>query len=135
MKLISELRVPSCDVDSFGHVNNAVYLRYCEAARNDYMLQRGLVFADFKKWNAGPVLASANLEFKRPAVIDDELLVLGVIWKEGRIQFVIDHEIVRKVDKAVVCRANLRFVFVDLTTQKPCRIPEGFSAAFHLDAR
>ena len=128
--LISELRVRSCDVDSFGHVNNAVYLMYAEAARNDYMLQRGLTFADFERWNAGPVLFSANLEYKSPAHTDDELLITGVMENQGRTRFGIVHEMLLKKDNRLVCRANLSFAFVDLTTGRPCRIPEAFAKPF-----
>jgi YbgC/YbaW family acyl-CoA thioester hydrolase len=128
--LISRLRVRSCDVDSFGHVNNAVYLQYCEGARNDYMLERGLTFADFGRWNAGPVLTKAELEFRAPAVTDDELLIRGRLVVEGRIRFRIDHEISRKGDGQLVCAARLDFAFVDLITGRPCRIPEAFRQAF-----
>ncbi len=128
--LISRLRVRSCDVDSFGHVNNAVYLQYCEGARNDYMLERGLTFADFRQWNAGPVLTNAELKFHAPAVTDDELLIRGRLVVEGRIRFRIDHEIVRMGDEKLVCVARLEFAFVDLSTGRPCRIPEAFQQAF-----
>ncbi|HUR47206.1 MAG TPA: thioesterase family protein [Candidatus Saccharimonadales bacterium] len=128
--LISELRVRSCDVDSFGHVNNAVYLMYAEAARNDYMLQCGLTFADFERWNAGPVLFNANLEYKYPARTDDELIITGLMENQGRTRFGIVHEMLLKKDKRLVCRANLSFAFVDLKTGRPCRIPEAFAKPF-----
>lgn len=128
--LASRLRVRSCDVDSFGHVNNAVYLQYCEGARNDYMLDRGLTFEDFRKWNAGPVLTSARLQFHAPAVTDDELVIRGTLVVEGRIRFRIDHEIERVRDGLRVCSAKLEFAFVDLATGRPCRIPEEFRRAF-----
>lgn len=130
--LTSRLRVRSCDVDSFGHVNNAVYLQYCEGARNDYLLERGLVFADFQRWNAGPVLVKAALDFRLPALTDDELIIRGVLETEGRIRFRIDHEIVRVSDGQSICLARLDFAFVDLATGRPCRIPEAFRAAFQI---
>jgi YbgC/YbaW family acyl-CoA thioester hydrolase len=129
-KLTSELRVRSCDVDSFGHVNNAVYLMYAEAARNDYMLQRGLTFADFERWKMGPVLFSAKLEYKWPARTDDELIITGDMRNLGRTRFGIVHEILLKKDNRLICRAELGFAFVDLTNGRPCRIPEPFAKAF-----
>ncbi|MDB6032818.1 MAG: thioesterase superfamily protein [Verrucomicrobiales bacterium] len=120
----------SCDVDSFGHVNNAVYLMYAEAARNDYMLQRGLTFADFKRWNAGPVLFSAKLDYKAPAHTDDELVITGRMEAQGRTRFSIVHEIIRKPEQKLICHAELEFAFVDMTTNRPCRMPEQFAKAF-----
>ena len=128
--LVSELRVRSCDVDSFGHVNNAVYLMYAEGARNDYMLQRGLTFADFKRWNAGPVLISARLDYKAAAHTDDELIITGLMQSQGRTRFSLTHEMRRKTDRKLVCQAELEVAFVDLTTGRPCRMPEEFAKAF-----
>lgn len=129
MELVTEIVVRSCDTDSFGHVNNAVYLNYCEAARNDYMLQRGLKFSDFESWGMGPVLTSAKLDFKAPARTDNRLLVKGELTPKGPIRFVIDHEIVTG-DGKTVCIARLDFAFVNLRTGRPCRTPAAFLEAF-----
>lgn len=129
-QLVSKICVASCEVDSFGHVNNAVYLQYCERARNDYMLQCGLKFGDFKKWNAGPVLFRAVLDYKRPSVVDDELRIHGEIISRGRTRFQIVHRFERIIDQSIVCSAELEFAFVDLTTGRPCRVPAQFFGAF-----
>ena len=129
MELVTEIIVRSCDTDSFGHVNNAIYLNYFEAARNDYMLQRGLKFSDFESWGSGPVLISAKLDFKTPARTDDRLLVLGTLTPDGPIRFAIDHTIVDEGDRTV-CIARLDFAFASLSTGRPCRTPTPFLKAF-----
>ena len=129
-QLLSTIFVSSCEVDSFGHVNNAVYLRYCERARNDYMLQRGLKFASFHKWGAGPVLVRAVLDYRRPARVDDELRVRGEIVARGRTRFRMTHRFERASDGVEICVAELDFAFVDLNSGRPCRIPGLFLAAF-----
>lgn len=129
-RLVARLRVRSCDVDSFGHVNNANYLRYCEAARNDYLLERGLAFADFTRWEAFPALVAARLDYRLPARTDDELIVYGTLEATGRTRFSIHHEIVRAGDEALICAAQLEFAFLHLRTNRPCRIPAEFARAF-----
>ena len=129
-RLVSERIVRSYELDSFGHVNNAVYLQYCEGARNDYMQQRGIQFADFKEWHIGPVLYHASIDYKQQAKADDHLLIYGEIRFEGRTQFFIEHEMHRQSDQALVCQALLKFAFVDLKTQRPCRVPQPFLQAF-----
>jgi acyl-CoA thioester hydrolase len=132
-QLSTVLHVASCEVDSFSHVNNAVYLQYCERARNDYMLQRGLRFDDFKKWGAGPVLFRAALDYRRPAIVDDELRVHGEIVSGGRTRFQIVHRFERGSDQAEICVAHLEFAFVSLDSGRPCRIPRAFLGAFGID--
>lgn len=132
LRLVSKMRVRSCDVDSFGHVNNAVYLQYCEGARNDYMLERGLIFSNFVQWNAAPVLIFARLEYRQPAHTDDELNIFGELERQGRTRFQIRHEIVNTATEVLICRADLDFAFVHLDSGKPCRIPDPFIRAFAL---
>lgn len=129
-QLVFTICVASCEVDSFGHVNNAVYLQYCERARNAYMLQCGLKFDDFKKWNAGPVLFRAVLDYQHPAVVDDQLQIHGEILPRGRTRFQIVHSFKRVFDQREICRAELDFAFVDLATGRPCRVPDKFLGAF-----
>ncbi len=129
-QLTSIIHVASCEVDSFSHVNNAVYLQYCERARNDYMLQRGLKFDDFQEWGAGPVLVQAQLNYRRPARVDDELCVHGEIRGQSRTRFQIVHRFERTFDQSEICIAELGFAFVSLTSGRPCRIPDQFLRAF-----
>ena len=128
--LISERTVRSYELDSFGHVNNAVYLQYCEGARNDYMIQRGIQFSDFQRWNMGPVLFRANIDYKRPAHTDDLLIIEGSFTFNGKTRFKINHRMIRQADNQLICLAALEFAFVNLTTQRPCRAPLDFVKAF-----
>ena len=132
-ELVHLLHVSSCEVDSFGHVNNAVYLQYCERARNDYMLQVGLKFTDFEEWNAGPVLYRAQLEYRRPALVDDELRVVAEISSSGRTRFQIVHRFFRTSDDELICTADLEFAFVDLVRGRPRKVPGPFREAFGVE--
>ncbi len=129
-RLVSKRIVRSYELDSFGHVNNAVYLQYCEGARNDYMHQRGLRFSDFQRWQVGPILHRAEINYKYPAKADDALLIEGVLTVTGRSRFQIDHEIFLEEDRTLVCQASLAFAFVHLQTNRVERAPTPFLHAF-----
>ena len=129
-KLVSERIVRSYELDSFGHVNNAVYLQYCEGARNDYLKQRGIQFSDFQAWSIGPVLYHASIDYKRQARADDLLNIEGILTFKGKTRFHIQHEMIRQSDQALVCVASLDFAFVNIATQRPCRVPDKFLRAF-----
>ena len=129
------LRVRSYELDSFGHVNNAVYLQYLEAARADYMTQVGLRFADFQQWGAVPVVTKATLEYKSFLVADDEVLVHGEVTDLRRARFAINYRMVRALasgrsaDDSLVLTARTEFVFVN-HDGKPCGVPQAFRRAF-----
>jgi len=58
-----ELDVRWGDVDSFGHVNNAVFLAYLEECRSQWM---DSVPCHWQEGEAGPVVANININYRRP---------------------------------------------------------------------
>jgi len=124
----TELVVRSYEMDSFGHVNNAVYLNYLEAARCDCLNQVGLSFNDFARWGAIPVVAEAHLHYKAPAYADDVLIVKTTMAELRRASFVMRFEIEKK-DGTRVLSAEMEFLFLT-PDGKPTRIPAAFSEAF-----
>lgn len=130
--LLSRHTVMSYELDSFGHVNNAVFLNYLEKARNDFMIQRGLHFNDFFAWRRYPLVARAQLEYKRPARAGEELTIHGRVTAVSPATFTLAYEIVTS-DGAIVLRGETYHVFVD-DNGRPARIPEIFRERFLQDA-
>ena len=58
-----------CDMDLFGHANNAIFLTYFEQARSNYWTE--IIGWDWDKM--GIILAKAEVEFISPVVLTDEL--------------------------------------------------------------
>ena len=119
------IKVRSYDLDSFGHVNNAVYLNYLEAARCEYMQQRGLSFNDFKKWGALPIVGKTEIRYKSPARADDILEIRGTIHSWRRSSFGIDYQIHNSTTDKLCATARMVFAFVD-EYGKLTRVPEVF---------
>jgi len=60
-----ELVVLERHLDTFGHVNNAVYLDLFEAARWDLIDKNGYGLAEIQRRRAGPTILEINLRFLR----------------------------------------------------------------------
>lgn len=58
-----ELDVRWGDVDSFGHVNNAVFLAFLEECRSRWMEE---VPCHWQDGDTGPVVASVHINYRRP---------------------------------------------------------------------
>ena len=58
-------------MDSFGHVNNVVYLRYLEQARVEWMFMTAKE-SGIKEFSLGTVVARHEIEYKRPLVYRSE---------------------------------------------------------------
>lgn len=123
------LTTRSYEMDSFGHVNNAAYLYYLEAARCEYMRQVGLSVMDFHRWGAYPILAEVRLVYKQPLVADEEIWVEGEFTAMRRASFHLTHRGRRAATGDIVFEAELDFLFVT-REGRPVRIPTPFAAAF-----
>jgi len=127
--LISKHKVMSYELDSWGHVNNAVFLNYLEKARNDFMTQNGLNFNKFNEWEVFPVVSKSIIEYIYPAYADDELVIYGDISNYTAATFTLEYKIIKKDTEIVVVEATTVHVFVN-KKNRPIRIPEEFMEKF-----
>jgi acyl-CoA thioester hydrolase len=116
-----KFRVNSYDVDFAGIMSNQVYHRWSEDLRTDLIGE----YIDLKElWELGsvPVLAHAEIDFKRPLYLLDE--VVGEMWVEEL------HGIRWKVrgrylKDGAVCAETMQWgVFVDRGTKRPVQAPD-----------
>ncbi len=121
--------VMSYELDSWGHVNNAVYMNYLEKARNDFMIERGLSFNDFFEWQKFPVVRRATMEFKNPAKTGDRLKIEGWITDHSVTSFTLAYNIYNRDTNALILSAETFHVFLN-ERNKPSRIPETFFKKF-----
>lgn len=73
-------------LDSFGHVNNAMYLTLLEEARWDIITKRGYGLAEVHKEKIGPIILEVNLKFQRE-LRNREVITIksGVLKHSGKI--------------------------------------------------
>ena len=120
--------VRSYELDSFGHVNNAVYLNYLEAARCDLMRQLGLRFDAFFETGQFPVLVRAELDYRAPATCDDELVIITEVVEQRSRSFVLGYTITKGNEGPLILTARTIHVFVD-SNNKLIGIPDWFRSA------
>lgn len=128
-KLTAKLRVRSYELDGYGHVNNATYLQYLEFARGEYMSQMGIPFRHDMPENVRFFVVNANLNFKNPATMDEDLEIIGKIAKVGNTSFTMKQSIYNIATGLLVLDAQITIVFVD-KNDTPTRIPDFYRNIF-----
>lgn len=118
------------DLDPAGHVNNANYMAYCEDAGVHVAAAFGWTMARMMEAGFGIVARHYRLEYKQPALVGDTLEITTYIAEFGRTSAVRCYEITRAADGTLLARARARWVWVDLKTGRPMRIPPAFAADF-----
>jgi acyl-CoA thioester hydrolase len=129
------IRVRTYELDSFGHVNNAVYLNYMEEARSEYLKQMGLSFHDFAQLGVQIVIAESYVKYLVPARYGDTVAVYGRIQEVRPASATFHYRLVRAESNDILAEGWTRGVFVNAATGRPTRAPKEFADAFHQMAR
>ena len=114
------LKVRTYECDSYGHVNNANYLNYLEYARYEYLKDINFDYEKAIKSGYGVFVARIEIDYKRPAFPDDELVIKSRPIKKGAVSGVIVQQILRGDD--LLIDAKVTWAFVD-SKGMPVKIP------------
>jgi acyl-CoA thioester hydrolase len=111
------------DIDTMGHVNNAVYFTYFEQARMHYFSE--LVGRwDWRKH--GVIVAHHEIDYKRPIFLLDRVEIWVYCQAMGTKSLTMSYKVnVKTKDGDVeVCTGATVLVCFDHETQKTCSVPE-----------
>lgn len=113
----TRIKVRGYHLDFYGHVNNARYLELLEEARWR-MIEGAASLKDWQDRGLGFVIVRIEINYRRPAVLDDELEIESTMARVGGKSGLIRQEVRRVGDGARVADAEVTFVVVDVETGK-----------------
>ena len=110
---IFELRVFYEDTDVGGVVYHANYLKFFERARTKLLLDKGFTHTYLReKLNIITLVKSCNINFIKPARLDDELRIITNVEKKSKIQIFLNQHISCK--NIILVEAKIRIAIVNL---------------------
>lgn len=126
MKYISHIYIRYGDLDTMGHVNNAVYLQYFEQARIEWFKH-----AIGTKWDwnsAGIVLARNEIDYKQALLLYDEARVEISLEHIGSKSITLSYQVIKKHNNLDLLVATGKSVLVcfDHKTQKTKPVPQAW---------
>ena len=121
--MISEcsLIVRTYECDGYGHVNNANYLNYLEYARYELLKDVGFDYTKAVEAGYGVYIARIEIDYKKPAVTDDRLVIKTRPLKKGAVSGILSQNIYRGDD--ILVEAKVTWAFVD-SRGLPVKIPK-----------
>jgi acyl-CoA thioester hydrolase len=112
------------------HVSNIEFVRWLDRAAElhadslgytrRWMLDHGVMW----------FVARHEVDYLAEALPGDELAIATWVRDMRKVKSWRDYVIVRPADQTIVCRAATLWVFVDLATRRPMRIPAEMAARF-----
>ncbi|WP_424887443.1 acyl-CoA thioesterase [Streptomyces sp. XH2] len=110
------------DMDAFGHVNNAVFIRYLEEARIDFMF-RLAPGEGSESFQGGSVVARHEIDYLRPLVHRHAPVTVETwVTKVGAASLTVAYEV--KDEDRVYVRASTVVVPFDFEAGRPRRITD-----------
>lgn len=145
----AHFRVRFHEMDALGHVNNAVYLNYLEQAGIEHSTALGLGAGRLRELGGHFVARRHEIDFLRPAVAGDLLLVVTWIGEQRGAQAVREYMLTRveplpgggipadhflppgfALPTAPLVRARTFWVWAGVTDGRPRRLPAEVRSAF-----
>jgi acyl-CoA thioester hydrolase len=114
------LTIRESHLDTFGHVNNAVYLSLFEEARWEFITARRYGLEKIRQTQQGPVILAIELSFKHELRLRDQIMIRTQLDKyEGKTGVV--KQWMTNQNGELCCEASFTMGFFDLKARKLIR--------------
>lgn len=123
-------RIEWQDIDQLQHVNNATYMAYFEDCGVQVAAAHGWPMSRIIEAGFGIVARRYRIDYRESALPDDELEVSTWVSDPKRATAIRHYTIKRVSDHKLLARAHVLWVWIDLATGRPIRIPADFLADF-----
>ena len=111
------------DTDCGGVVHNIAYLRMIETCRTRLAAKLGMSLREMAQTHLYPVVTRTEIDYRKPAVLADELIIKGRLESVERARFWCAFEMVRASDGALLITCRQSLALVQMPQGRPCRLP------------
>ena len=124
---IIDLQVGDTDIDAYNHVNNAVYVTWCDRIAWDHSAALGLPIERCLEIDRGMAVVRTVIQYLRPALLGDVVHVATwIVPVDSRLRVRRRFQIVRLADESTLARAEIEYACIELSSGRPMRWPPEF---------
>lgn len=124
------ITVHASDIDENLHANNLCYLRWMNDAAIAHSSENGWTPQDYIQLGSTWFARKHTIEYLVPSFEGDKLVVRTGVCDWQTIRSTRMYRFVRMKDDKVIAQAETLWVFVNLSTGKPTRLPKEVADAF-----
>jgi acyl-CoA thioester hydrolase len=119
------------DIDAYGHVNNAVYLRWLDRAAWSHSSQLGVPVEACTRMRRGMAVLRIEMDFLRAALPRERIEVATwIVESDRKLRVTRRFQLRRATGGGTLARATTQYVCLNLDSGKAARMPPEFSAAY-----
>lgn len=128
---VIDVLVQASHIDGIGHVNNSVYVGWCQDAGWGQSVALGLGIDDYQALDRAMVIRHGEYDYVRAAYLGDELQVATWLFAgDNRLSMGRSFQIVRPKDGTTLLRGFWQLVCIEMSSGRPRRIPSEFRAIY-----
>lgn len=113
-----ELEIKEHHLDSFGHVNNAAYVKLYEEARWDFITKNGYGLSVIQEIQQGPVLLDLKVKFKRELKNRDKVRIYSTVVEVLNSKMIVLQQVMKRADGKISSEAVFTIGFFDMKERK-----------------
>ncbi|MEO8515205.1 MAG: thioesterase family protein [Flavobacterium sp.] len=118
-----KVRVRYAETDQMGVVYHGNYAQYFEMGRVEWLRNLGFSYKTMEEAGIMLPVVSLSMNYKKPALYDDELTVRTIFKSQTSVKISFDYEIYNQ-DHELLTTGHSVLVFVDIKTRRPISPPD-----------
>jgi acyl-CoA thioester hydrolase len=126
-----DIEVAPSAIDENGHVNNVQYVQWMQDAAVQHSNASGCTQTTLEL-GATWVIRSHQIEYLRPAFLEDHLIVLTWVSNFRKVRSLRKYRFFRASDRAILANGETDWVLVNSSSGRPMAIPDHLAAKFEL---
>jgi acyl-CoA thioester hydrolase len=128
-----EVVVGADSIDSYGHVNNTVYLGWLEQCAWAHSAVVGFPEEKCLEMGRGMAVRRVDIEYLAACFEGDRVRIGNwIVANDGRLRATRQFQVINTTREQVALRGSIFYVCMNLATGRPVRMPAGFVEAYRV---
>lgn len=122
-----KIRVYVEDTDAGKVVYHGNFIKFFERVRTEWLRSKGFQFDQLSKSGIQFVIHSCQIQYLKPALLDDELVATAKVVEQGKAYWLFDQTLYKLNDKGesvLIATAQFKVVTVSANSLRPCAMPK-----------
>ena len=123
------VQIKEFHLDTFGHVNNAIYMALYEEARWDFITRHGYGLEKIQQEKKGPVILESTIRYRRELINREIITIISEPVDPEKSKIMTINQKMLKSDGSLASEAVFTVGFMDLKERKLISAPDEWRKA------